>query len=402
MKGISRLLILMVGLMPAVLFGQSRDFRAERITLDDGSGNTITIETPSGMAGNWTFRLPPAGPTGAGQALTSDGSGGYTWSAPSGGGSVPTGYMILGSTSTPPSGFTLTGNVTLDGTDAWVAKQNMPVTRNDAAVAETGGKIYVFGGDDVGTVYATTHEYDPVTNAWTSRASFTTAREALTASAVGGKIYVMGGLSAGGAAVLAINEEYDPVANSWTTKAPMPTARRDIASGVAGGKIYVVSGRTNASGTSVFTNVNEEYDPVANSWATRAVAPTAVREPAMVGSGGKIYMFGGAGTDGAIANTSVYDPSTNVWSQAAPIPFLDATLVAEELGSYIYVLVDGATHFRFDPVANSWDVISPATGAWSPFANGYQAINGKLYAVGTHRAVFMYTPETLLYLFTKS
>lgn len=392
------------GLVPAMLFGQSRDFRGERLIIDDDNGNLITIQAPSGMAGSWTFQLPAAGPSAAGQTLTSDGSGGYSWAAPSGGGgSIPAGYMILGSSSTPPAGFTASGTMALNGTDAWLAKQPLPAPRFDAGAAESGGKIYVFGGDDGNsTVTATTYEYDPATNTWTTRASMPTTRDAMAVGAVGGKIYVIGGEDAAGSSVLTVNEEYNPATNTWATRAAMPTARRDMGATVAGGKIYVLGGRTNATGSSVYSNLNQEYNPATNTWATRAAMPTGVREPGVASYSGQVYCFGGAGSGNAIASTQIYNPSTNAWSQGAPMPLTDVTLSAEELNGYIYVLQDGYSHFRLDPVSSVWEVVSAPGGSWSPFHNGYHAIGSTIYAVGTNRAVFMYTPKTLLYLFTKS
>ena len=53
-------------------FSQDRDFYAERIILDDNSGNTITLQTPAGPITGGTLTLPD--PAGAGTLLTSSGS----------------------------------------------------------------------------------------------------------------------------------------------------------------------------------------------------------------------------------------------------------------------------------------------------------------------------------------
>lgn len=48
-----------------------------------------------------------------------------------------------------------------------------------------------------------------------------------------GKIYAVGGTALGApdpeAQPLSLLEEYDPVADTWTTRAPMPTPRADLA-----------------------------------------------------------------------------------------------------------------------------------------------------------------------------
>ena len=395
---------LLLILIPASTWGQSRDFRTERIIVDDDNGNTVTIEAPgSGMTGDWTLTLPPSGPTAAGQALTSDGSGGYSWQAASGGGSIPTGFMIIGTTSSAPSGYSSAGTIIQNGTDVWIAKEPPATIRFDAAVAEANGKLYLVGGDDGNSnVLTTTEEYDPATNTWSTKAAMPTARDALTASGVGGKIYVIGGENAAGNAVLTTNEEYDPATNTWTTKAAMPTARRDLASAVAGGKIYVIGGRTNASGTSVYTNANEEYDPVANTWAAKTVMPDALREVGVASLGGKIYTFGGAKSGGGVSDTREYDPGTNAWTGKSSTPIADFPLSGAVLNNQIYVVGPNGNHSRFDPVTNLWEGLQAAPSNWQPFIGGYHNIGGLLYAVGTSRAVLQYTPPTLLYLYSKN
>src|SRR5688572_1919130 len=67
-KRVSSLLALLVCTTP--LFGQNRDFQAERLILDDDNGNTITIQTPVGPITGGTLTLPDPG--GAGTFLISN------------------------------------------------------------------------------------------------------------------------------------------------------------------------------------------------------------------------------------------------------------------------------------------------------------------------------------------
>ena len=55
-------------------FGQTRDYRAERLVLDDNNGNTLVIQTPAGPITGGTLTVPDPG--GAGQFLISNPSGG--------------------------------------------------------------------------------------------------------------------------------------------------------------------------------------------------------------------------------------------------------------------------------------------------------------------------------------
>lgn len=59
--------------------------------------------------------------------------------------------------------------------------------------------------------------------------------------------------------------------NSWSSGAPMLTPRFGAAFGVITGKVYVVSGAT----ASAVVNTNEVYNPATNTWKTAAPIPTA-------------------------------------------------------------------------------------------------------------------------------
>ncbi|MCB0713705.1 MAG: hypothetical protein KDD67_15365 [Ignavibacteriae bacterium] len=391
--------------LPVGVWSQDRDLRAERVVVDDDNGHTILIQAPAtGMTGSWIFTLPPAAPSAAGQVITSDGSGGYAWQAPAGGGgSIPTGFMIIGSSPTVPSGYTAAGTIVQKGTDAWFARATMPTFRTSGAAAEVGGKVYVISGADaLGAAITTNEEYDPVTNSWTTKASIGTARVSLSAASTGGFVYVIGGRLASNAPT-GLNERYDPSTNTWATRAAMPTARRDLAADAAGGKIYVLGGRTNATGASVYTTANEEYDPGTNTWAAKAAMPGGgLRDMGLGSAGGKIYMFGGSGTNGAVADMREYNPGTNTWTSKAPLPFGQNTLDGTTFGSFMYVIGNNGNHYRYDLTANTWDIPTQSPAGWSPFPGGYVTIGSSLYAFGSANATFQYVPATTLYLFSKN
>lgn len=391
-------------LLPAGLAAQNRDVRSGRIILDDNNGRAVTIQPPTtGGATSWTFTLPAAAPSAAGQALTSDGAGGFSWQTPSGGGggSIPAGFMIVGTGSTAPTGYTAAGTIEQNG--AWTPKASQLTLRTTAAAAEAGGKIYVMGGaDNSGNTMATMEEYDPATNTWSSKASMTTARTALAAAGAGGKVYAIGGRNAAGNAVLTTTEEYDPATNTWSTKAAMTTARREMTAVTVGGKIYAIGGRTNASGASVHTAANEEYNPETNTWTAKTAAPEALRDAGLGTYNNRLYVFGGTGSSGVLAGTREYDPSTNAWTSKAPIPIAQADLAGATLNGLIYLVGNGGAHYRYDPVGNSWTVLTEAPGAFLLHSGGYFAIGGSLYAVGPNLATLQFTPPTTLYLYSKN
>ena len=163
----------------------------------------------------------------------------------------------------------------------------MPLPAHHVAVAENGGKIYVFGGgvqkQAGGASYVLVNnawEYDPSADAWKALAAMPTPRLAAVAASAGGKIYVMGGAgnyrNRDGQSlepnqphrVLDINEVYDPASNTWAARQILPTPRNSMFAGVVNGKIYLIGGRvaTAFATTGSVTDIVEEYDPGTDKW----------------------------------------------------------------------------------------------------------------------------------------
>ena len=141
------------------------------------------------------------------------------------------------------------------------------------------------------------------------------------------KIYVFGGSIGNG--FVGNNEVYDPVTNSWETKASMPTPRADLTASVVNDKIYLIGGKkySNTNPYFIETNVNEIYDPANNSWTTGASIPTPVYGYGSTVLNGKIYIIDGSKGPTASGDSSstvgadqVYDPQTDSWSLAANLP----------------------------------------------------------------------------------
>lgn len=85
-------------------------------------------------------------------------------------------------------------------TDTGSRKANMPTARGASAGGAAHGRIYVIGGRDCCSAFATVEEYDPLSNKWTKRANMWTTNPAspsrrsnFSASEVNGRIYAIGG-----------------------------------------------------------------------------------------------------------------------------------------------------------------------------------------------------------------
>jgi N-acetylneuraminic acid mutarotase len=165
----------------------------------------------------------------------------------------------------------------------------------------------------------------------------------------------------------------------WQTLAPMPSARQELATAVLNGKIYVIAG-FDSGGAS--TNTVEVYNPATNGWASAPPIPIANNHNNAAVAAGKLYTFGG------VSNAAfVYDPALNTWSPVASMNFQHGgTAAVGVINDRIYVAggTGGGMQQRelevYDPVTNTWTDLTPMSVPRNHTGGG--VINGKLYVVG--------------------
>ena len=90
----------------------------------------------------------------------------------------------------------------------------------------------------------------------------------------------------------------------------MPTSRSEITSGVLDNKIYVIGDFEN--GHSV-TSAVDVYDPITNKWTIATPLPHPLDHTAAVSYNGKLYVVGGGYLDrNTLSNKLfIYDSDTN-------------------------------------------------------------------------------------------
>ena len=260
--------------------------------------------------------------------------------------------------------------------DSWKLKSPMPAGGAVYGAATVNGKIYAFGAYNYNaTTYYTTGKYDPATDRWSAIAPMPTSRIEFATTVHENKIYIIGGKKTRGDASLNNVEVYDPATNSWSSKASMPTTRDSMQANVVNGRIYVISGEVSlieAHSGAVFSDATEVYDPETDTWASAAPIPNHVAGYASAVLDNKIYIIGGA-TEGppvgwhAVNTTQIYDPATNKWTSGAAIPnTVESALGGATNGSmapkriYVFAGFDEIGHRDlnqvYDPIINEWAV----------------------------------------------
>ena len=151
----------------------------------------------------------------------------------------------------------------------------------------------------------------------------------------------------------------------WTAGASLRTARIAPAVLLPSGKVMIVGGTggdATATSTMPFSTA-EIYDPTSNTWSDAAPMHSARTSPVAVVAG-KVIVVGGSDTTGsAISSAESYDPTTNVWTLLPDMPSARDSFSIAALPSG-KVLVFGG-NVGSDPAYSSALVYDTSTRVWS-------------------------------------
>src|SRR4051794_34597842 len=110
----------------------------------------------------------------------------------------------------------------------WISLAPMGEPRQEVAVAELDGLIYVVGGFlGDGSTSPAAEVYDVAADRWRSIAPLPAAVHHAGAAAIEGRVYVLGGFDDRGAVDTVW--AYDPAADAWQRRVPMPSNRGALA-----------------------------------------------------------------------------------------------------------------------------------------------------------------------------
>jgi len=131
-----------------------------------------------------------------------------------------------------------------------------------------------------------------------------------------------------------------------------------------------------------------QFNGCGSAWNILADMPVGTTASGSAVYSGKTYVFGGYNNSHPsgpyLALNQYYDPSSDTWSIAAPIPLGRGGLGGDELGGKIYAVGGFAGGMqqtdRYSPIMNSWITVA-STNLNRPGA-GIVAFDGKLYAIG--------------------
>lgn len=199
-----------------------------------------------------------------------------------------------------------------------------------------------------------------------------------------------GSTSSGGTGGSACDEsgqvDPSPPAGTWADLAPLAGGpRQETAVAVLGGKIYLLGGFT-LGGLSAAVEV---YDPATDTWTDAAPLPATMHHVNAAVVGDTLYVLGFLESGAFLANGAgfAYTEASGVWTPVASMPAGTERGAAATATVGSKILVAGG--FRGGPVADA-SLYDPATDSWEtlpplPIARDHGAgasVNGVFYAIG--------------------
>lgn len=179
--------------------------------------------------------------------------------------------------------------------------------------------------------------------AWGPGVHLPEERSDFQAVACGPKIFLLGGLTGAGATTGGL-WAFDPLAESYATRAPMPSARYRFSAACLDGKVYVAGGYASTAEGDAGNCLDavDVYDVSTNTWVTGPKLGLPRGDLALVAAAGKVYAIGGYGVgypenDPALSAIEELDPSAATWTRRAPMPGGKGDISAVEIGGRIYV-----------------------------------------------------------------
>jgi N-acetylneuraminic acid mutarotase len=242
-------------------------------------------------------------------------------------------------------------------TNDWTTIKQLPKALHHANAAVVNGRIYVVGalalvGVDIFAAIGDIYEYDPNTNNWTPHGTMTpgTERGASLVAALNGEVFIAGGIRSG--AAVADFSSWSPTTGQFTDRKPLPQARDHGVGAAVGGRFYTIGGRGGGIGS--HTARVDAYDPALNDWSGRTPMPTSRGGTAGAVVNGRIVVAGGEGNaskpSGVFDQTEMFDPVTNMWTKLAPMKSPRHGTGAATIGNVFY-MPGGASVEAFGAVA---------------------------------------------------
>lgn len=263
--------------------------------------------------------------------------------------------------------------------------------RTEVQVAILGERLYVIGGYP--KVYDSRVDvYDAGTKVWTAAAPLPRGGNHLAVASGGGRIFVFGGCCTTDSEY-ATAYRYDGASNRWTSLRSLPAPCAAGAAAYLNGKVHIVGGSCKTGRTYHDVRRHLVYDPGSNTYANAAPIPWAREHFALLSIDGKLYAVGGRQETktNETASMYAYNPKSDAWTILAPMPQKRSGFAATSIdgkivvvggdnGSEKHQLPAHAEVFIYDLASNTWS--SAARLPYGVHGTDAAVLNGRVYLPG--------------------
>lgn len=273
----------------------------------------------------------------------------------------------------------------------WDSLPSLPVNARYATAAAAAGRLYVFGGqrDYPKPAWTNAWVYDPADPGagWVGIASLPIGYAVGEAVEVSGKVYAIGGRFNNGT-LQPYARVYDPAddATGWVPLAAAPEGTTGHRVVTVGDTLFIVGGYDGSPRNTVLSL--DTATPGA-AWVSLPSLPSYVREAAVAAIDGLIYLAGGFGNSGVLADTWVYDPADPAagWGALPSLPRGVFAARGANVDGVFHVM--GITdypasrvHYIFDPRIPElgWTTLAPLSRPMDYF--NVMTVDADLYVVG--------------------
>jgi N-acetylneuraminic acid mutarotase len=184
----------------------------------------------------------------------------------------------------------------------------------------------------------------------------------------------------------------------WVTRAALPIPRSEMAwATVLNDRMHIVGGYGEGRVDRAYHHV---YDPASDRWSNAAPLPRGANHVAVAADAGRVYALGGfiEQNRNPDPNAYVYDAAADRWSPIAPLPRPRGAAAAVVLDGRIH-LIGGASlpvaerasvgwHEVYDPQSDRWTQAKALPGARDHV--GCVAHNGVIHVIGGRFNTFEY------------
>ncbi len=237
----------------------------------------------------------------------------------------------------------------------WMSLPNVPHVTHHPGVTADKTYLYIVGGCGIRIApLSLVWQYDPKSLSWRRLPDMPTRRGALGVVYIHGKLYAVGGADYN--RKYKTLEIYDIASSSWSRGQDMPTPREHLAVAVSGGKLHALGGYNTDRFGSLTTH--EVYDPKSNMWHTASPLPMRLCGFAAVGLGSKVFVFGGEQGWAVSPYVFEYNSQSDTWTRHPDLREARYASTAVAIGKRIHLL-GGNTRMFSDDFSKRHDIFVP-------------------------------------------